>query len=67
VAQLTGAQASEDADRIKVFCARILKMLAPPLLRENESSKKLSAEAELFTPRRITRRAAAAPAAALGK
>jgi hypothetical protein len=67
VAQLTGAQASEDADRIKVFCARILKMLAPPLLRENESSKKLSADAELFMPRRIIRRAAAAPAAALGK
>jgi hypothetical protein len=42
-------------------------MLAPPLLREIESSKKLSADAELFMPRRIIRRAAAAPAAALGK
>jgi hypothetical protein len=42
-------------------------MLAPPLLREIESSKKLNAEAEPFTPRRITRRAAAAPVAAPGK
>jgi hypothetical protein len=39
-------------------------MLAPPLLHEIESSRKLSAEAEPYTPRRITRRAAAAPVVA---
>jgi hypothetical protein len=65
--QLSDAQTVVEADRIKAFCARVLKMLAPPLLREIESSRKLNAEAEPFTPRRITRRAAAAPVAAPGK
>jgi hypothetical protein len=41
--------------RMKSFCARILKSLAPPLLREVESASSLRAEAEPFTPRRSTR------------
>jgi hypothetical protein len=44
--------------RIKTFCASILKKLAPPLLREVESSSSLRAEAQPFTPRRLTRSAA---------
>jgi hypothetical protein len=43
--------------RIKAFCASILKTLAPPLLREIEASKRLRAEAEPFTPMRVTRQA----------
>jgi hypothetical protein len=45
-------------DKIKVFCTRILKALAPPLLREIEHSRRLGAEVEQCTPRRITRRSA---------
>jgi hypothetical protein len=41
--------------KIRAFCARIVKTLAPPLLREIESSK-LNAQAEPFTPKRVTRR-----------
>jgi hypothetical protein len=41
--------------KMKTFCAGILKTLAPPLLREIESSARLRPEAEPFTPRRITR------------
>jgi hypothetical protein len=44
--------------KMKSFCAGILKTLAPPLLREIESSRLLP-EAEPFTPRRVTRAAAA--------
>ncbi|KAK1686933.1 hypothetical protein QYE76_047781 [Lolium multiflorum] len=43
-----------------MFCASILKKLAPPLLREVESSSRLSADAQPFTPRRMTRTAAIA-------
>lgn len=46
--------------RIKLFCTSILKKLAPPLLREVESSSRLRADAEPFTPRRMTRSAAVA-------
>jgi hypothetical protein len=42
--------------RIKAFCTSVIKTLAPPLLREVESSVKLRATAEPFTPRRVTRR-----------
>jgi hypothetical protein len=42
--------------KIKSFCASILKTLAPPLLKEIETSSRLRAEAEEFTPRRVTRR-----------
>jgi hypothetical protein len=45
-------------NKVKQISASILKMLAPPLLREIESSSKLKADAEPFTPR-VTRRAAA--------
>ncbi|KAK1627677.1 hypothetical protein QYE76_001992 [Lolium multiflorum] len=46
-------------NRIKMFCTAILKKLAPPLLREVEATSGLRADVEPFTPRRITRRAAA--------
>jgi hypothetical protein len=41
--------------RMKQFCARILKTLAPPLLKEVQSNTRLRPEAEPFTPRRSTR------------
>jgi hypothetical protein len=41
--------------RMKNFCARILKTLAPPLLREVESASMLRAAAEPFTPCRSSR------------
>ncbi|KAM0834673.1 hypothetical protein ACQ4PT_063446 [Festuca glaucescens] len=47
---------NEATARIKTFCANIIKALAPPLLREVESANRLRAEAEPFTPRRVTRR-----------
>jgi hypothetical protein len=43
--------------KIKAFCTSILKTLAPPLLREIDST--LRAEAEPFTPKRVTRRTTA--------
>jgi hypothetical protein len=46
--------------RIKTFCSSILKKLAPPLLREVESSSRLRADAQPFTPRRLTRSGAVA-------
>lgn len=49
-------QAAPVDDKIRQFCAKIIKALAPPLLREIESTSKLRAEAEPFTPKRITRR-----------
>jgi hypothetical protein len=44
--------------KIKSFCANIMKMLAPLLLKEIESTRTLNAAAEPFTPRRVTRRQA---------
>jgi hypothetical protein len=41
--------------RIRRFCSSILKKLAPPLLREVEGSSGLRADAQPFTPRRLTR------------
>jgi hypothetical protein len=41
--------------RVKSFCSRILKILAPPLLQEVESATSLRASAEPFTPRRSSR------------
>jgi hypothetical protein len=41
-------------NRIKLFCAKFLKTLAPPLLKEIDVARKL-AESEPCTPRRITR------------
>jgi hypothetical protein len=41
--------------RMKAFCCRILKTLAPPLLKEVQSASSLRASAEPFTPRRSTR------------
>jgi hypothetical protein len=41
--------------KIKTFCAKILKTLAPPLLKEIEVARKL-VEVEPCTPRRVTRR-----------
>jgi hypothetical protein len=52
--------------RMRVFCARILKALAPPLLREVQLASVLRPQAEPFTPRRSTR-VNFAPAAPIGK
>jgi hypothetical protein len=49
-----------DLARIKAFCARILKTLAPPLLLEIERSTSLSLETTNITPRRVTRSSASA-------
>jgi hypothetical protein len=46
--------------RMKAFCARILKALAPPLLREVQATSALRSDAEPFTPRRCTRSNSAA-------
>jgi hypothetical protein len=46
----SGVQESQAMTKIKSFCANILKTLAPPLLKEIESSNRLSAAAEPFTP-----------------
>jgi hypothetical protein len=45
--------------RIKRFCSSILKTLAPPLLSEFERASGLRADAEPFTPKRVTRRSVA--------
>jgi hypothetical protein len=54
-------------NRVKEFCCRILKALAPPLLREVQSAITLRADATPFTPRRSMRCAAATPAKPPGK
>jgi hypothetical protein len=41
--------------RIRSFCSKLIKQLAPPLLREYEIASKLRGDAVLCTPRRITR------------
>jgi hypothetical protein len=46
--------------RVRTFCSSILKALAPPLLQEFEKATGLRADAEPFTPRRVTRRSTAA-------
>ncbi|KAK1670775.1 hypothetical protein QYE76_058934 [Lolium multiflorum] len=46
--------------RVKSFCSSILKTLAPPLLSEFERTTGLRADAEPFTPKRVTRRSVAA-------
>jgi hypothetical protein len=52
-------QERQELARVKGFCASILKTLAPPLLHEIERASKLRAEAEPFTPKRVTRRTVA--------
>jgi hypothetical protein len=47
--------------KIKMFCAKILKTLAPPLLKEIEVARKL-VEVEPCTPKRVTRRSGASSA-----
>jgi hypothetical protein len=53
--------------RMKAFCARILKTLAPPLLREVQAASVLRPEAEPYTPRRSGRTNHAPPATPIGK
>jgi hypothetical protein len=53
--------------RMKEFCSRILKALAPPLLQEVESMTSLRANAEPFTPRRSVRFTSTATPARPGK
>jgi hypothetical protein len=47
--------------KMKTFCANILKTLAPPLLREIESSSRSRLDTEPFMPRHVTH-ASSAPA-----
>ncbi|KAK1651536.1 hypothetical protein QYE76_069341 [Lolium multiflorum] len=54
-------------DRIKGFCATLLKKLAPPLLRELNTAKELRADAAPFAPRRVTRHSVSATAATPSK
>jgi hypothetical protein len=65
----TGGPPLEDQSfaRIKSFCAKILKTLAPPLFSEIESTSQLSTAAVPFTPRRVTRHSAAMGAASTPK
>jgi hypothetical protein len=51
---------SAELARVNNFCASILKTLAPPLLSEFERTTGLRADAEPFTPKRVTRRSVAA-------
>lgn len=53
-------------DRLKTFCANIMKKLAPPLLREVQASS-LRPEAEPFTPKRTTRAAKRNASASVAK
>jgi hypothetical protein len=41
--------------RMKIFCSKLLKTLAPPLLKEVDSTAALRAEVGPFTPRRSVR------------
>jgi hypothetical protein len=63
VVDMLGSDGGEELLRIKAFCAHILRTLALPLLREVESANKLRADAEPFTPRRVTRRSSSATTA----
>jgi hypothetical protein len=63
----TGDQELMATSKIRAFCARIIKALAPPLLKEVETANKLNAQAEPFTPRRVTRRSATATPARADK
>jgi hypothetical protein len=53
--------------RMKAFCAKILKTLAPPLLREVQAASVLRPEAEPYTPRRSGRTSHTPPATPIGK
>jgi hypothetical protein len=53
--EVTSEPESVALGRMKQFCARILKALAPPLLREVESASTLRPDAAPFTPRRSVR------------
>jgi hypothetical protein len=44
--------------KLKVFCNNVIKTLAPPLLKEVESSRLLGQDVDLVTPRRFTRSSA---------
>jgi hypothetical protein len=52
----------EELIKVKRFCSSILKTLAPLLLKEFENASGLRADAETFTPKRVTRRSTAAVA-----
>ncbi|KAK1667747.1 hypothetical protein QYE76_055906 [Lolium multiflorum] len=56
----TRVQEQLELARVKNFCSSILKALAPPLLHEFEKTTGLRADAEPFTPKRVTRRSVAA-------
>lgn len=51
----TSSQDFAALGRMRSFCARILKALAPPLLREIEAANAKRVQAQLVTPRRSNR------------
>jgi hypothetical protein len=65
--QSIAVEEKQALDRIKGFCATLLKKLAPPLLRELNTAKELCADAAPFTPRCVTRHSASTTAATTQK
>ncbi|KAK1561270.1 hypothetical protein QYE76_000106 [Lolium multiflorum] len=66
-ADVAQGQLDPETAKLKEFCANIIKTLAPPLLREVQLANTLRADAEPFTPRRVTRRSAGTAAPAMAK
>jgi hypothetical protein len=54
VQHVVGSDAATLA-KLKVFCHNVIKTLAPPLLKEVESTRRRCQEDDLATPRRVTR------------
>jgi hypothetical protein len=55
VVSLPASRGEATLDKLRMFCSNVLLTLAPPLLKEVQSSQSLGPEAEEVTPRRITR------------
>jgi hypothetical protein len=58
------AQESAATDKMRSFCAKILKTLAPPLLKEIELASKVHSDTEIFTPKWVTRASLLHPSSA---
>jgi uncharacterized membrane protein YgcG len=52
---LSASRGEVPLDKLRLFCSNVLLTLAPPLLKEVQSSQSLGPEADEGTPRRITR------------
>jgi hypothetical protein len=65
-AQETPARGAEivATEKLRSFCAKIIKTLAPPILKEIEMATKARSETEPFTPKRFTRASLAHPSSA---